>query len=354
MKTLIICSVFFGFAFILNAQNPFARYKVEKIDAKQGLTSDYIFNVFQASDGYLWMSSYSGYIRYDGKKFETFSSKNTPQIKADNSNGLFTETADSTMWFPTASSGLLAFKNGVFTTYLEGNANLFYGGRTAKGELVISQSTADPKSSLILFNPTTHEYKRVAESERFKYRTMRNNHKDTGMIRWSVRNGMIQYNHPQKGLLIFGANIGITTDMSFTHFFKDSKNRTWITTEYGLYTWNGETIIPYPGMMWARIVQNNPSFGHMAEDRNGGIWVSTGNGLSYLPPNEDRFFAFPPAMLNIQTLHNVTIDREDNIWLATDRGLFKISRTNLINYAAAEGIANNRVSAISQKALINF
>jgi hypothetical protein len=115
------------------------------------------------------MSSYSGYIRYDGKKFETFNSKNTPQIKADNSNGLFTESADSTMWFPTASSGLLSIKNGVFKSYLEGNTNLFYRGRTAKGELLISQSGADTSNPLIIFNPTTHQNKEVPQEDFLKY-----------------------------------------------------------------------------------------------------------------------------------------------------------------------------------------
>jgi signal transduction histidine kinase/ligand-binding sensor domain-containing protein len=348
MKKLLACSLFFGFAFSLYAQNPFARYKVEKIDAHQGLTTDFIFNSFQARDGYLWMSSYSGYIRYDGKKFETFNSKNTPQIKADNSNGLFTETTDSTMWFPTASSGLLSFKNGVFKTYLDGSTNLYYRGRTAKGELLISESGADTSSSLIIFNPTTHQYKKVPQNEFLNYWASRGNLKDTSLVRWTVRNGVIHYNDPSRGLLAFGANMGITEDMSFANFFRDSKNRTWITTEFGLYSWNGLTIVPYPGMKWARIIQSNPSFGHIAEDRKGGIWLSTGNGLAYLPAGEDQFYIFPPTNLKIQTLTNINIDREDNIWLATDRGLFKISPTNLINYAEAEGIENNRVSAISQ------
>jgi len=348
MKKLLACSLFLCFAFSLYAQNPFARYKVEKIDAHQGLTTDFIFNTFQASDGYLWMSSYSGYIRYDGKKFETFNSKNTPQIKADNSNGLFTESADSTMWFPTASSGLLSIKNGVFKSYLEGNTNLFYRGRTAKGELLISQSGADSSNRLIIFNPTTHQYKEVPQKDFLNYWATRGNLKDTSLVRWTIRNKVIHYNDPGRGLLALGANTGITEDMSFANFFRDSKNRTWITTEFGLYIWNGQTIVPYPGMKWARIVQSNPSFGHIAEDRKGGIWLSTGNGLAYLPAGEDQFYKFPPTILKIQTLNNINIDRENNIWLATDRGLFKISPTNLINFAEAEGIENNRVSAICQ------
>ena len=348
MKKLFVSIVLLGLVVLLQAQNPFARYKVEKIDASKGLPYDYIFNTFQARNGYLWLSNYNGFMRYDGKKFEIFNSKNTPEIKADNNSSLFTETEDSTMWFPTISSGLLSFKNGVFKTYLEGNTNLVYRGRTVKGELIITQSGADTNKALILFNPNTYQYKTAPRKDFLKYLATRNNLKDTSLVRWTVRNGVIHYDDPQRGLLSFGTNMGITEDMTYSSFFRDSKNRTWITTEFGLYIWNGERIIPYPEMKWARIVQSNPSFGHIKEDKNGGIWLSTGNGLAYLPSGEHRFFTFPSSNLKIQTLHNVNIDREDNIWLSTDRGLFKISHTNLINYAEAEGIENNRISAVCE------
>jgi hypothetical protein len=67
-----------------------------------------------------------------------------------------------------------------------------------------------------------------------------------------------------------------------------------------------------------------------------------------LPNNENRFRIFPKELVNIQTLHNISIDREQNIWVATDRGVIKISKTKVSNYAAAEGIINNRISSISE------
>ena len=92
----------------------------------------------------------------------------------------------------------------------------------------------------------------------------------------------------------------------------------------------------------------NPSFGYIAEDAEHGIWVSVGNSVAYLPDGSDRFYTFPRQYLNIQTLHNITIDREQNIWLATDRGLYKLSKTKVTNYAETEGITNNRVSSVSE------
>jgi signal transduction histidine kinase len=93
---------------------------------------------------------------------------------------------------------------------------------------------------------------------------------------------------------------------------------------------------------------SNPSFGFMAEDAEGGIWICTDTGLAHLPDGQDRFSTFPKQSLNAQTLHNIMIDREQNIWLATDRGLYKISKAKVINYAEAEGIANNRVTSVCE------
>ena len=54
----IVCSVIHP-----HAQNPFARYKVEHYDSKNGMPNDFVMNTYQSKDGFIWLNSYSGYIR---------------------------------------------------------------------------------------------------------------------------------------------------------------------------------------------------------------------------------------------------------------------------------------------------
>ncbi|MES1223827.1 MAG: triple tyrosine motif-containing protein, partial [Bacteroidota bacterium] len=309
---------------------------------------DFIMNVYQSKDGFIWTSGYSGYSRFDGKRFLNYSSKNVPVIKADNNVSLFTESQDSTMWFTTASSGLLSFKKGVFKAYLTGFPNLFFVGKTRKGELIISIGGMRAEK-YIAFNTGTLKYFAFAIDELPHYLSTRLNNTDTLSGKWNMKAGKLYHLNNAGANELIGERQGVTRDMSLSIFMVDSKKRTWMTSEWGLYTWNGEKMMAYPGMENTAMIPTNPTFGLMTEDKDHGIWVSTGHGgLGYLPDGDSVFHLFPREYLNIQALNNLTVDREGNIWVATDRGLFKLSKTKLINYTSAEGIENNRVTAICQ------
>jgi signal transduction histidine kinase/ligand-binding sensor domain-containing protein len=335
-------------AIALQAQNPFAKFKVEHYDTKKGLPADFLMNVYQSKDGFIWTNGYSGYTRFDGKRFVSYSTKNVRAIKADNNVSLFSESEDSTLWFPTASSGLLSYKRGVFTAYLKDLSNLFFFGKTKNGELIMSYG-GYRTGKYIAFNTVTKKYFSFTEEQYPRYLYKRLNRTDTASAKWLMRNGQIfSINDPLHPLLL-GEKEGINREMQQANIIVDSKGRTWMTSEQGLYIWKDGKFIHYAGMQPAAIVPSNPSFGLLTEDNEKGIWTSAGNGgLAYLPEGDSVFHLFPKEYLNIQSLNNLMVDREGSLWIATDRGLFKISPTKLINYTAAEGIENNRVSAICQ------
>ena len=147
---------------------------------------------------------------------------------------------------------------------------------------------------------------------------------------------------------MFGIIEGISPEVYIISIFQDSKQRVWLTSSLGIYLWNGKRFEPFPGMEKVNVPTPNPSFAYITEDAEHGIWVSVGNGVAYLPDGEKQFYIFSKQYLKIQTLHNITIDREQNIWLASDRGLFKLSKTKVANYAEADGIANNRVAGVCE------
>jgi signal transduction histidine kinase len=124
-----------------------------------------------------------------------------------------------------------------------------------------------------------------------------------------------------------------------------------MTSEYGLYYWDGKSMCIFPGMEEFKSNINNSTFGLITEDHERGIWVAPGSGrLAYLPNGSTQFYEFPQGYLNIQAISNITVDREGQVWIASDRGLFKIYKSKVKNFAATEGIVNNRVSSITQTA----
>ena len=339
----IVCSVIHP-----HAQNPFARYKVEHYDSKNGMPNDFVMNTYQSKDGFIWLNSYSGYIRFDGKQFISFNSSNTPVFKADNSNSLFIESDDSTLWFPTQGSGLVAYKKGRFTSYMKEYPSFMLFGKTKKQELILATGGIDSTGNMVVFNPKIKSFFTIQRKDFRKYVDMRLNVNPAANDDWYIFNSRVYHKEKNDSSPLRREAEGLSPDISVTSIFKDSKQRTWLTSANGIFLWDGKQFNLFPDLEKVSIPTPNPSFAYMAEDADQGIWTSVGNGVAYLPAGSDKFYTFPRQYLKIQTLHNITIDREQNIWLATDRGLFKLSKTKVINYAEAEGLSNNRPSAISE------
>ena len=341
---LLLLVLFSNFSF---AQNPFQDYKVEHYDSRKGLPNDYVMNVYQSKEGFLWLNGYSGISRFDGLNFVNFNTRTTSFLQTDNI-GIFAETEDSALWFPTDSDGLIEYRKGKFTQHIQDQPNLFYRGMNKSKELLLSLGGAIT-GEYIVFNTHSKKYRKIKREEFLQERYFVFNSRDTSLRRW-VGNNNILYRLTDQGKLhpiTFKGKAPL--DINFVQFFRDSKSKTWMTSEYGLYYWNGESMCVFPGMEDSKSIINNPTFGLIAEDHENGIWVAAGSGrLKYLPYGSSRFFEFPRGYLNIQTISNITVDREGQIWIASDRGLFKIYKSKVKNYAATEGIENNRVSAVTQ------
>ncbi|MBL7852348.1 MAG: hypothetical protein JNN04_15700, partial [Cyclobacteriaceae bacterium] len=346
--TLICLLLMVCVAWQSQAQNPFARFQVKHYDSKNGMPNDFVMNSYQAKDGFIWMNSYSGYIRFDGRQFTTFNSSNTPAFKSDNSNGLFTESEDSTLWFTAAGAGLVSYKIGVFNSYLQNRGVVFLMGKTKKGELILVTPGANERQEFIVFDPVTKTHFNIKPDEFLQYRSQTPKGDCQTCEEWYARTDNLLHKEKDGTWRSLGSKEGIPDGVFLSGIYQDSKGRVWLTTSRGIYQWNGNQFKTFPGMEKASTLISNPSFGFLAEDAEGGIWVCTDGGLAYLPEGHDRFYTFPKSYLNAQTLHNITIDREQNIWLATDRGLYKIFKAKVINYAEAEGIGNNRVTSVCE------
>ena len=76
-----------------------------------GLPTDEANTVVQTRDGYLWVGSYGGLLRYDGTKFRNFSAEGvvpTPSIRV-----LFEDSAGR-LWIGSSDAGVFVYEDGAF------------------------------------------------------------------------------------------------------------------------------------------------------------------------------------------------------------------------------------------------
>lgn len=83
---------------------------------QHGLPQNGISAVVQTPDGYLWLATAEGVVRFDGVRFTAFDNSNTNEIKSNNIQALLVDRTGA-LWIGTHGGGLSCYKNGRFSLY---------------------------------------------------------------------------------------------------------------------------------------------------------------------------------------------------------------------------------------------
>ena len=103
-----------GTALAVNPAKPITQYVQEFWTTDQGLPQDAVHAILQSQDGYLWIATEEGLVRFDGIRFTVFDRSGVAEI-LDNYILCLAESADGGLWFGTRGGGLGSVKDGVFS-----------------------------------------------------------------------------------------------------------------------------------------------------------------------------------------------------------------------------------------------
>lgn len=122
-----------------------AQYRFDSWTTDTGLPQNYINDILQTRDGYLWFTTGDGLVRFDGVKFTVFNKANTPGIESNRLRVLYDDRAGD-LWVSTEDSRIIRYHDGTFATY--GPAQGLPGA--------IGNIQSDEQGRLIVFSgPTT-------------------------------------------------------------------------------------------------------------------------------------------------------------------------------------------------------
>ncbi|HJV90062.1 MAG TPA: ATP-binding protein [Holophagaceae bacterium] len=82
-----------------------------------GLPSDAISSLLMDRKGYLWAGTQQGAVRFNGWRWQLH---NMPRAHVSNWVSAMAETTDGSLWFGTAGGGLHRLRNGIWTSYTDG------------------------------------------------------------------------------------------------------------------------------------------------------------------------------------------------------------------------------------------
>ena len=101
-------------AFPVKAQTPGATDSPFIVDAwtsKDGLPENAVISVIQTRDGYLWIGTLNGLVRFDGNQFTVFNEYNTPGLNSDRIVYLF-EDSHTNLWIGTDTAEVALVQDG--------------------------------------------------------------------------------------------------------------------------------------------------------------------------------------------------------------------------------------------------
>jgi signal transduction histidine kinase/ligand-binding sensor domain-containing protein len=325
---LVCCSV----AFALNPALSVSQYAHTSWKVRDGVFKGSIYAIAQTRDGYLWLGTEFGLVRFDGVRAVAWQPSGDQALAAGPIHALLT-ARDGTLWIG-ADTGLASWKAGELTQYPELAGHQVSALLEDRERTVWAGSVGIPTGRLC-----------------------------------AIRAGRATCSEEAA---VGGGAAG---------FYEDRKGNLWTGVPNGLWKWKpGEPEfypVPYEASgvrvlgededgsllivqrrRIARFVDGRlePSSLHdgvpddfarrLLHDRDGGLWVATLNrGLAHVHGGRTDLFAEGDG-LSGDSVRDLFEDREGNIWVATLSGLDRFRDFSIPTWTVKEGLFNPLVWSV--------
>ncbi|MFN5556482.1 MAG: two-component regulator propeller domain-containing protein [Chryseotalea sp.] len=238
-----------------------------------GLSSNNVTSFFQDSRGLIWLTSFNGFMSFDGRSFDIYDRNSLNFIEIDGFYSVL-ELEDGSLLFGSQGSGIVIYKDGIFQPFKVQKGKIPLSIRklllTSRGEIVVGT---------------------------------------TNLGAYIIKNQeVIKLQH--EALLN-------STVMALT---EDKQGNVWIATDgEGAFKWNGETIINFNQQNGLR--SNNIEA--LAIDKTGNVLAGTSKGLHWL--NHETFQWIKEIGEN--QVNAIWVDAGNHAWVGLERGLIRLHLT---------------------------
>jgi len=345
MKVFFVRLFFLFLAFssclmALDPAKPATRYKVQVWNRENGLPSNSVYAIRQTQDGYLWIGTQNGLLRFDGVRFELYKRARTHWLESDVIRVLY-EDPKGTLWIGTDSGGLTSCKEGEFVTYpvtkYPALNRIRAINRDQWGNLWIGSFSG----GLTCFNNgrfTTYTTKEGLPHNQVRCICR----DDNGNLRAVTTEGIIKLLKPGHFEPISPKNL--LPYLKTACLYREKEGELWVGTgAKGLFCLEKGSVTAYgikEGLPHLTITS-------LYEDRMKNLWIGTdGGGLTRIYNRKLITLSKSIGLANCSVL-SIYEDREGSLWVGTlDRGLHQLRDNIFTTYTTKEGLAHNDTGCI--------
>ncbi|MFC2152454.1 two-component regulator propeller domain-containing protein [Bacteroidota bacterium] len=319
----------------LDPEKTITQYTLKSWTIDHGLPSNAINDIIQSKNGYIWIATYGGVVRFDGIKFTKYTSQNSNALLTE-ATKLIREDKNGTIWIGTQKgialfdnynlyrkASLKTLENSNIESIFVDKKNNVWIGTNANGLFKYETDT------LIHFK----DFKRLSSSPIYAI------YEDINGNIWigTLKGELIIY----KDGNFTPFNMNNSTEGIFS-FYQDSKGAIWIGTSTGVYTIENEKLQKHSKIN-IRFVES------IIEDINGQFWFASSSEGLYRYNNtlsKSELFSESNGLPN-NRLTKIIFDHHGNLWGGTYRnGIFQITDGKFICYSESEGMISKTNTAI--------
>ena len=293
-----------------------------------------VFDIKQSPEGYLWLTTSKGVLRFDGVRFQTLEEVTRGAVREGDIDSVFLG-ASGGLWLPTEGAGLLFWKDGQLSNFPDRRCT----PSRKQGQLIEDQDgSLWVQATAGLFRLRGSVCEQIGSDEGYPGGFPAAIFLDREGTLWvkgqtgpllSLQRGASRFQTTPYGE-------GVTTGFAF---LREAPNGTlWLSDNQGLRQVTSKPGAPAPSPPRGAFEKNAP-FGDFTFAADGSLWAVTQNGVRRFD-NLKRWLSpvaretapgesFTPGQgLSSDAVWKVLVDRE-GVWIATNSGLDRLRRTSL-------------------------
>lgn len=330
LSVLILSSPALG----LDPTKSISQYVYQKWGPDQGFLGGTIYSINQSADGYLWIGTDRGLVRFNGSKFDLIQQpvSDLPMIgrvrdlESDNNGD---------MWIRLEGAHTMLYRKGQFEDAFQ---------HFHIPEVTITAMSTDERGHVLLA-----DFGHVAlRSEDNTLRAIANAQDAPGTVisLAETRDGRIWMGTRDNGLLMLDRNhisrpVHELSETKINALLPSSSVGLWIGTDRGIRFLSRE----------GALTDNLPSWTHrlqiltMITDRDHNVWAGTDQGLLRISPSGQVSFRTIPVAQRHQ-VGAVFEDREGCIWYGGASGLERLQDGIFTTFSSGEGVPASPVGPV--------
>ncbi len=324
----LLCSA--GLTRALDGDKNIDQYGQDTWTSQNGLPGEAVYQILQTPDGYLWLRTSAGLVRFDGVRFvlvdPVVAGKPTHETV-----GAMCLSAGGDLLVRTITRTLL-YKNGAFSDYRppaplpDGAIRSLY--ETKEHDVLLGADDfiylIQPGGLRMLLRGTGFVNNAFVRDEK-------------GVVWIGGQSKIFNYKNGElsvsRGLQASGPDNALTED----HW-----HNLWLGTETGLYRINPDRH----GMEAMARQAIHGEVNSLLEDHDGNLWVgTTASGLYRLKGGQIASFDSSDGLTDNQVL-SLYEDREGSLWVGTANGLDRLRNTSITTFTTKEGLPSNNIKSV--------